>query len=69
MFASGIVRCHDVPMNNHRREARAGGAILALSIVTGMIIGIAMRQPSIGVLAGISVGVVSLVVVWLIDQR
>ena len=56
-------------MNGSPRFPRAGGALLAGSIVVGVIVGIAMRQSSIGFLAGLGVGLVLLAIVWLMDQR
>lgn len=47
---------------------RAGGALLAVSILTGAVAGVYMRQPSLGFLAGLGVGLVLLVIVWLIDR-
>jgi uncharacterized membrane protein (UPF0136 family) len=56
-------------MSDRRRNTRAGGAILALSILVGTIVGIAMRQSSIGVIAGVAIGVLLLLVIWLMDRR
>ena len=56
-------------MSVRRRDRRAGGAILALSILVGTIVGIAMRQSSIGILAGVAIGMLSLVAIWLVDRR
>ena len=47
---------------------RAGGALLAVSILTGAIVGAYMRQPSIGFIAGLGVGLMLLIAVWLIDR-
>ncbi|MCR5871654.1 MULTISPECIES: hypothetical protein [unclassified Sphingomonas] len=46
----------------------AGGALLALSLVVGTVIGVRMSQPSIGFLAGLGVGIVLLLIVALIDR-
>ena len=51
------------------RGTRAGGAIVALSILVGAVVGVFMRQSSIGVLAGAAVGGVLLLLFWLIEQR
>jgi len=56
-------------MDNHGRRSRAGGVLVALSIVGGTIAGFIAHQPSIGVLAGAAVGLVLLILVWLIDRR
>lgn len=48
---------------------RGGGAIIAIAIIGGAIIGLAMRQPSIGVLAGTALGVAAAIGLWLRDRR
>jgi hypothetical protein len=48
---------------------RSGGVLLAASILIGAVAGVYMRQPSIGFLAGLGVGLVLLAGVWLIDRR
>jgi len=52
-----------------RRSAQSGGVLLALSIVAGSTIGIINRQASIGFLAGLGIGLLLLVLVWLVDRR
>jgi hypothetical protein len=47
---------------------RAGGALLAASILTGVVAGTVMRQPSIGFLAGLGLGLTIAVVMWLLDR-
>jgi len=49
--------------------ARGGGALLALSILAGAAIGIATRQPSIGLVAGLGVGLVLAALVALVGRR
>ena len=56
-------------MPGSRKFPLAGGALLALSIVVGTIAGSAYLQPSIGFLAGLGVGVLLLVLVYLLDRR
>jgi hypothetical protein len=51
------------------QEPKAGGALLAGSILAGAVIGIAMRQATIGVLAGIAVGIVAALLLWWRDRR
>lgn len=51
------------------QATRAGGCLLTLSILTGVVLGIVYHQQSIGFLAGLGVGLVLLVLVWLIDRR
>lgn len=47
----------------------AGGSLLALSIVAGVGIGTVNRQPSIGFLAGLGVGILLFLLVWLVRRR
>lgn len=42
-----------------------GGAPLAGLILLGTIVGIATGQPSIGILAGLALGVIVAVAIWL----
>ncbi|HST35154.1 MAG TPA: hypothetical protein VLK25_00790 [Allosphingosinicella sp.] len=48
---------------------RAGGCLLTLSILTGVVIGIVYHQQSIGFLAGLGVGLILLILVWLRDRK
>ena len=48
---------------------RAGGALLAVSILVGALAGAYMRQPSIGFIAGLGVGLFLLIAVWLFDRN
>jgi hypothetical protein len=48
---------------------RSGGILLALAIVIGAVTGTLMRQPSIGFLLGLGVGLALLALIWLIDRR
>lgn len=48
---------------------RAGGCLLTLSILAGTVIGTIYRQQSIGFLAGLGVGLILLILVWLWDSR
>ena len=52
-----------------RPGPQAGGFIIAVAIVAGTIIGGLNGQPSIGLLAGLGLGVVAAVAVWLVDRR
>ena len=46
---------------------RAGGFLLALSILIGPIVGAMMGEPSIGFLAGVVIGLLLALAVWLSD--
>ncbi|WP_019052610.1 hypothetical protein [Sphingobium xenophagum] len=56
-------------MSNDRKEPTGAGAIIALLILGGAIIGGMMGQPSIGLLAGVAAGVLIAVLLWLRDRR
>lgn len=46
----------------------AGGALLALGLIVGTVIGVLKGQPSLGFIVGLGVGLVLLLVVALIDR-
>jgi hypothetical protein len=52
-----------------RTPMRAGGALLAFAILAGVIGGALLRQPSLGFLIGLGVGLALLGLVWLADRR
>jgi hypothetical protein len=47
---------------------RAGGFLLALSILLGVVVGSLLNQPSIGFIAGTGIGLLLLLAVWLSDR-
>ncbi|ATE64822.1 hypothetical protein [Rhizorhabdus dicambivorans] len=49
--------------------SRAGGAIVAFTIIAGAVIGNHFGQPSIGVLSGIGLGVALALALFLVDRR
>nr|WP_047167991.1 hypothetical protein [Sphingomonas sp. Y57] len=51
------------------RASRAGGAIIALTVMAGAIIGNHYGEPSMGTLIGTGVGVACAIVLYLIDRR
>ena len=51
------------------RRGMAGGSLLALGIVGGVVIGTLYGQPSIGFLGGLGIGLLLFILVWLIDRR
>lgn len=46
----------------------AGGALLALSLIAGAVIGVRNGQPSLGFIGGLGVGLALLLIVALIDR-
>ena len=52
-----------------RRGGMAGGSLLALSTVIGVVVGIAYRQSSVGFLIGLGVGALLLLLIFLLDRR
>ncbi|MDQ4088102.1 MAG: hypothetical protein M3177_08880 [Pseudomonadota bacterium] len=51
------------------RFPRAGGALLAGSILCGVLMGAFAGETSIGFLGGLALGLVLLGAVWLLDRR
>lgn len=47
----------------------AGGAILALAILLGVVIGVAVGQPSLGLIGGIVAGSAIALLIWQRDRR
>lgn len=56
-------------MAQQSRDPVAAGAILALTIVAGTLIGGVLGQPSIGLVAGVGVGSAIAIWLWLVDRR
>ncbi len=56
-------------MSKPDKTPRAGGALIAVTILVGAVVGIAWRQPSLGVVAGLAAGIALAVLVWLIDKK
>lgn len=51
------------------RAARAGGFLLAISIMIGSVAGFVRREPSIGFLGGAAIGIALTFLVWLSERR
>jgi hypothetical protein len=47
----------------------AGGIFIALGLLIGAIIGVAMDQPSAGAVIGMAIGAVIAVVIWVMDRK
>jgi len=56
-------------MANGGKFTRAGGFILAVSILAGTVAGVMAGESSIGFLAGAGAGILLAILVWLIDRR
>jgi len=56
-------------MSQPTPSSAAGGFFIALGALGGTVVGIALRQPSIGFLSGLAIGALIAVAVWLIDRR
>jgi hypothetical protein len=57
------------PMSRKGTRSRAGGALLAAGILAGALVGVAIGQPSIGILAGTCAGLAVLGLIWWLDRR
>lgn len=51
------------------QSSRAGGAIIAFTIIAGAVIGNHFGQASVGVVGGIALGVIVAVGLYLVDRR
>ncbi|WP_397581418.1 hypothetical protein [Sphingorhabdus sp.] len=47
----------------------AGGIFIALGLLIGAIIGVAMDQPSAGAVIGMAIGIVIAVAIWVMDRK
>jgi hypothetical protein len=59
----------DLRPTDRRPRGLAGGSLLAISIIAGVVIGTVNRQPSIGFLGGLGTGIALLILVWLLARR
>lgn len=51
------------------RPRLAGGIFIFFSLLIGAVAGVAMGQPSIGMIGGFAIGVVLALIVWLVDYN
>jgi hypothetical protein len=51
------------------KASRAGGVIIAATILAGAITGVVYREPSIGILAGAAAGIAITLALYLRDRR
>lgn len=56
-------------MSKPDKTPRAGGALIAIAILAGAVVGIAWRQPVLGLVAGLVAGIALALLVWLMDKR
>jgi hypothetical protein len=56
-------------MTEPDRSTAGGGCLIAVAVLAGVVIGLALHQPTIGFLAGLALGVAAAIWVWLIDRR
>ena len=56
-------------MNRDTPPPRAAGAIIALTVIGGAIVGVIEGQASIGLLGGLALGVAIALLMWLRDRR
>lgn len=47
----------------------AGGCLLSLAIMIGVVVGFTQGQASLGFVIGLGVGLVLAVAIWLVDRR
>ena len=55
-------------MEPAKRTSLAGGCLIALCVLVGVVWGAYARQPSIGFLAGLGAGLVFAMLIWLADR-
>jgi len=60
--------CEGPAMASRGKFTRAGGFILAISILAGTVAGLIAGQSSIGFLAGAAAGILLALLVWLLDR-
>jgi len=56
-------------MTSSDRSTAAGGCLIALAVLIGVVAGLFAHQPTIGFLVGLAGGVLAAVAVWLVDRR
>ncbi len=51
------------------RNMRGGGCLVAAGLLIGTVVGIVLREPSVGVLAGFALGIAGAAIFTLFDRR
>ncbi|HMG45945.1 MAG TPA: hypothetical protein VK614_00595 [Allosphingosinicella sp.] len=54
-------------MKPSKRNSLAGGCLIALSVIGGVVWGAYAHQPSLGFLVGLGVGLALSILIWLFD--
>lgn len=54
---------------NQRTAPRAAGALIALAVIAGALIGTLTGQPSLGTIIGFAAGVAIALAMWALDRR
>lgn len=55
-------------MRSTKRNSLAGGCLIAICVIAGVVWGAYVHQPSIGFLAGLGVGLALSILIWLFDK-
>lgn len=55
-------------MTQKTPPSRAAGAIIAFTVIAGAIVGTMQGQPTIGLFAGLGIGVLIALLLWLRDR-
>jgi hypothetical protein len=55
--------------NANDRPRMAGGIFIFLGLLIGAIAGVALGQPSLGMIAGFGIGIVIAILIWLFDRQ
>lgn len=50
-------------------QPRAAGALIALTVIGGAVLGFMLHEPSAGVVGGAALGIAIAVAFWLADRR
>ena len=56
------------PVTPRRPEMRGGGCLVAAGLLVGTVVGVLVREGSIGLIAGFAVGVVGAVLLYVVDR-
>lgn len=69
-FNGKDARMNDQEQNQAQARPRLGGGIfLFVGLLVGSIAGIALNEPSIGMISGFGVGGLLAIVIWLLDSK